>query len=128
MAHLADALQQSPLAAAYVDTPDGDRILVQRTLAQPQPGAAEQYVVRVEHGVALPERLFDATTLDDLRAQLRTLNYPGFTPDGDVWTPTTSSTPADSSEWSADVSSRGLPVEDSAEGRHANDSNTLPPV
>ena len=128
MAHLADALRQSPLAATYVDTPEGDRILVQRALAQPQPGAAEQYVVRIEHGVALPERLFDTTTRDDLLARLRTLNYAGFTPDADIWTPAASGTAITSSQWSADVTSRGLSAEDSAEGRHANDSNTLPPV
>src|SRR5579872_4443551 len=122
MAQLADALRQSPFVAAYMDTPDGDRILVARTLAQPHPGAAEQYTARIERGAALPEPLFDAATLDDLLARLRTLNRPGFTPDADTWMPTTSGTAVESSEWSVDAPSRGLSADDSAEGRHANDS------
>lgn len=128
MAQLLEALRQSPLAAAYMDISGGDRIIVERTLEQPHPGAAEHYSVRIEHGVALPEPLFEAATLDELMARLRTLQRPDFSPEATGWEPTTPGTAVASSEWSVDAPSRGLSPEDSAEGRHADESRTLPPV
>lgn len=124
MPRLEDALRASGYFAAYCDTPDGNRVIVEQTSAGPRPEDGAAYTVKTERGMDMPQGTFTSPDLRAVLEYLRTLTLGGFDAEADGWQPATGRTYTQSAEWSVDAPERGLPPEDSALDAHAGD--TLP--
>lgn len=124
MASLEGALRASGYFAAYYDTPDDRRVIVERTSAGPRPEDGATYTAKVERGTALPEGNFTSADLGAVTDYLRALRLAGFDPEGEGWQPATRQSYAQSAEWSVDAPERGLSPEDSHLGAHTGE--TLP--
>lgn len=122
MARLEDALRASGYFAAYCDTPDNYRVIVEQTSAGPRPEDGATYTVKAEHGMDMPQGTFTSPDLPAVMEYLRSLNHSGFDPDAAAWQPATGRTYAQAAEWSVDAPQRGLGPADSALGAHAGDS------
>lgn len=112
MARLEDALRQAEYGAAYYDTPDGYRVMVETKQQGRQPSTNERYLVRVEHGAVPPTESYDAPDLPTAIALMRTYDLDAFDPTGDRWQPVTDTTQRRSTKWSDEMATRGMPPQE----------------
>ncbi len=108
MTRLEDALKQNELGAAYCDTPDNYRLIVETRPQSRRPSHDLRYIVRVEHGVVPPTDAYDAPDLQTAVALLRTLDLDGFDPSTANWHPVDESARLGSATWSDEMPTRGL--------------------
>jgi hypothetical protein len=94
MTRLEKALKHSTLGAAYCDTPDNNRVLVERKIQARHPGGSVRYLVRVLSGIAPSAETsgYDAPDLETAVALTRTLDLEGFDPATADWHPADEST------------------------------------
>ena len=94
MTRLEKALKQSALGAAYCDTPDNNRVLVERKTQARHPGEPVRYLVRVLSGTQpfAETSGYDAPDLETAIALARTLGLEGFDPSTADWRPADEST------------------------------------
>jgi hypothetical protein len=94
MTRLENALKHSTLGAAYCDTPDNNRVLVERKTQARHPGEPVRYLVRVLSGTeSFAETSgYDAPDLETAVALTRTLDLEGFDPSTADWRPADEST------------------------------------
>jgi hypothetical protein len=85
MARLEDALQRNELSAAYCDTADNHRVIVEPKSQTRRPSDEIRYLVRVEHGVVPPADAYDAPDLPTAIALMRTLDLEDFDPETADW-------------------------------------------
>lgn len=117
MPSLQQALDASPLATAYYDAGD-QRVIVERTTVPPQigdqrvpPQVAEltHYDIKLQQGPALALSQASATSLDQARSFLETLELPNFDAGGPEWQPVTAQTAQDGAIWTDNSSERSIP-------------------
>ncbi len=114
MARLEEILKQSPLGAAYCDTPDNHRVIVTPKPKTRAPSETIRYFVRVEHGSIPPTDAYDAPDLETAVALMRTLDLDGFDPLTAEWQSVDTHTRDESTMWSDEVATHGLqPASDS---------------
>ena len=89
MTRLEKALKQSALGAAYCDTPDNNRVLIERKTHARHPGESVRYLVRVLSGTEPSAETsgYDAPDLETAVALTRTLDLEGFDPATADWHP-----------------------------------------
>lgn len=109
MARLEEALHHSEAGAAYFDTADGYRVIVERKLRTRRPGGDDRYLVRVEHGVVLANDAFDAPDLATARSLMASFELVGFDPEAPQWQPSGADSWVHNAQWSDEMASRALP-------------------
>lgn len=100
--------------AAYYDTLDNHRVIVERVTRTRQPGSGDRYLVRVERGAVPPTETYEAPDLGAAIDYLRGLSLQGFDPTDDHWEAVGQTTPRDSAQWTDDMPSRALPHKEPA--------------
>jgi hypothetical protein len=113
MTRLEDALKRNELGAAYCDTPDNYRVIVESRPQSRRPSHDLRYIVRVEHGVVPPTDAYDAPDLQTAIALMRTLDLDGFDPMSADWHPADDAigsphTGRGTATWSDEMPTRGL--------------------
>jgi hypothetical protein len=101
-------------AAAYYDTLDNHRVIVQQVSRAKQPGSGDRYLVRVEHAAVPPMETYEAPDLGAAIDYLRGLSLRGFDPAADHWEQAGPSKNRDSTQWTAEAPTRALPHEEPA--------------
>ena len=108
MPRLEDALKQNALGAAYCDTPDNHRVIVETRPQSRRPSQDPRYIVRVEHGVVPPTDAYDAPDLQTAIALMHTLDLDRFDPTAADWHPADDATHMSTAIWSNEMPTRGL--------------------
>ena len=118
MPSLQQAIDASPIATAYCDAGNDQRVIVERKTVPPQvgdmrvpPQVAEltHYDVKLQRGPALARSQASATSLDEALGFLKTLELPGFDASGSGWQPASVQTGRDDTIWTDNSSERDIP-------------------
>lgn len=98
--------------AAYYDTLDNHRVIVERVTRTKQPGSGDRYLVRVEHGAVPPTETYEASDLGAAIDYLRGLSLQGFDPTDSHWEAVGAETRRNSAQWTDEMPTRALPHEE----------------
>lgn len=111
MPKLSQMFTSDDQGAAYYDTLDNHRIIIERVTRTKQPDSGDRYLVHVEHGAIPPTETYEAPDLGAAIDYLRGLSLQGFDPTDDHWETASSNSTRDSTQWTDEMSTRALPHE-----------------
>lgn len=101
-------------SAAYYDTLDNHRVIIERVTRTKQPGSGDRFLVQVEHGAVPPTQTYEAPDLGAAMDYLRGLSLRGFDPTDDRWEPAGPASTSNNAQWTDEMPTRALPHQEPA--------------
>lgn len=118
MPSLQQALDASPIATAYYDAGNNQRVIVERKTVPPRVGDQRvppqvadltHYAIKLQRGPALALPEASATSLDQALSFLVSLKLPDFDVNSSEWQPATAQTAREGAVWTDNSSERDIP-------------------